>query len=80
MICTGGYKTYFVLNNTEHEISIIALKTKLPNQIMTCFYRQMKMYFDLSISDVVFIMLINVKILKIVGILAFMSRMNFVFS
>ena len=34
----------------------------------------------LSLSDVVFIMLINVKMLTIVGILTFMSRINFVLS
>ena len=34
----------------------------------------------LSLSDVVFIMLINVKMQTIIGILAFMSRINFVLS
>ena len=34
----------------------------------------------LSLSDVVFIMLINVKMPTIVGILTFMSRINFVLS
>ena len=34
----------------------------------------------LSLSDVVFIMLINVKMPTIVGILTFMSRINLVLS
>ena len=38
----------------------------------------MKKFLALSLSDVVFIMLINVKMPTIVGILTFMSRINFV--
>ena len=40
----------------------------------------MKKFLDLSLSDVLFIMLINVKMPTIVGILTFMSRINFVLS
>ena len=40
-------------------------------------YRQIKRFHALSLSDVVFIMLINATI---VGILTFMSRINFVLS
>ena len=40
----------------------------------------MKTFLTLSLSDVVFIMLINVKTPTIVGILTFMSRINFVLS
>ena len=40
----------------------------------------MKKFLALNLSDVVFIMLINVKMPKIVGILTFMSRINFVLS
>ena len=40
----------------------------------------MKKFIVLSLSDVVFIMLINVKMPTIVGILTFMSRINFVLS
>ena len=40
----------------------------------------MKRFLALSLSDVVFIMLINVKMPTIVGILTFMSRINFVLS
>ena len=54
-------------NSTEHEIST-AHKLK---------YLQMKKFLDSSRLDVVFIMLINVKMPTIVGILTFMSRINF---
>ena len=37
-------------------------------------------FLALSLSNVVFIMLINVKMPTIVGILTFMSRINFVLS
>ena len=40
----------------------------------------MKKFLALSLSDVVFIMLVNVKMQTIVGILTFMSRINFVLS
>ena len=43
-------------------------------------YRQMKKFLALSLPDVVFIMLINVKMPTIVGILTFMSRINFMLS
>ena len=49
----------------------LLLKTKI---------RQMKKFLALSISDVVYIMLINVKMPTIVGILTFMSRIDFVLS
>ena len=39
---------------------------------------KIKKFVALSLSHVVFIMLINVKIPSIVGILTFMSRINFV--
>ena len=60
-----------MLNSTEHEISTAHKKV---------IYRQMKEFLALSLSDVVFIMLINVKMPTIVGILTFMSRINFVLS
>ena len=40
----------------------------------------MKKFLALSLSDLVFIMLINVKMPTTVGILTFMSRINFVLS
>ena len=36
-----------------------------------------KDFLDLKLSDVAFILLINVKVPTIVGILTFMSRINF---
>ena len=52
-----GYKTYFMHNSIEHEIS-------------TAHYNKMKIknVFAFKLSDVVFIMLINVKMPTIVGI------------
>ena len=60
-----------MLNSTEHEISTAHEKLK---------YRQIKKFLALSVSDVVFIMLINVKMSTIVGILTFMNWINFVLS
>ena len=68
-----GYKTIFMLNSTEHEIS-----TAHKNKNTLC--QQMKKFFAFSHSDVVFIVLINVKMQTVVGILSFMSRLNFVLS
>ena len=48
-----------MLNSTEHIISTAHKKLK---------YRQMKNFLALSLSDVVFIMLINVKMTTTVGI------------
>ena len=42
--------------------------------------QQIKKFLALSLPDVVFIMIINVKMPKIVGILTFMSRINFMLS
>ena len=66
-----GYKTFFMLKLTEHEISTAHKNFK---------NRQIKKFIALSLSDVVFIMLINVKMPTIVGILTFMSRIKFVLS
>ena len=43
-------------------------------------FQQIKKFLALSLSGVVFIMLINAKMPTIVGILPFMSRINFVLS
>ena len=40
----------------------------------------MKKFLHFSLSDVVFIMLMNIKMPTIVGILIFMSKLNFVLS
>ena len=61
-----GYKSNFMLNSTEHGIQLL-IKTKIP---------KMKKFLALSLSGVVFIMLINVKMPTIVGTLTFMSRIN----
>ena len=58
-----------MLNSTEHEIST-AHKNKNTNKEVSA----------LSLSDVVFNMLINVYMPTIVGILTFMSSINFVLS
>ena len=65
---TQGYN-FFMLNSTEHAISTAHKKLK---------YQQIKKCHALSLLTVVFIMLINVKI--IFGILTFMSRINFILS
>ena len=63
------YKTFFTFK-VEHEIST-AHKTKIPTN---------EQVFALSLSDNVFIMLINDKMSAFVGILTFMRRINFVLS
>ena len=67
-----GYKTFLVLNSAEHEIS-----TAHKNQIPT--NKEIKILV-LNLSDVGFIMLINVKMPTIVVILTFMSSINFYLS
>ena len=62
-----GYKTFFMLSSSEHKFHLL-IKTKMPK------------FLALSLSDVVFIILINVKMRTIVGILTFMSRINFLLS
>ena len=56
-----------MLNSTEHEISI-AHKTEMLKH---------DSYLLLQNSDIVFILLINVKMLTIVSILTVMSMINF---
>ena len=65
-----GYKTFFMFNSID----------KMSTAHKEIKYRQMNKFLALSLSDVVFIMLINVKMLTIVGILTFISRINFVLS
>ena len=61
-----GYKTFFMLKSTEHKISTKMLKNKD--------------FLAFKLSDVVFIMLIIVKMPTIVGILIFMSMISFMLS
>ena len=56
------------------------LSTKFQLTIKKVKYRQIKKFLALSLADAVLIMLINVKMPTIVGILKFMSRLNFVLS
>ena len=65
-----GYKTFSCSTKLSKKFKLL-IKLK---------YRQIKKFLALSLSDGVFIMLINVKMPTIVGILAFMSRINFVLS
>ena len=57
-----------MLISTEHEIQLL-IKTKITT---------IKKFLALSLSDVVFIMLINGKMPTIAGIFTFMSKINFV--
>ena len=56
------YKTFPMLNSTEYEIPTAHKKLK---------YRQIKTFLALSLSDIAFIMLINVKMPTILQLLAF---------
>ena len=58
-----------MLNPTEHEIQLLIKTIMLKNK-----------YLAFKHSDVVFIMLINIKMPTIVGILTFMGMMNFILS
>ena len=66
-----GYKTVFMLNSTEHEISTAHNKLKCW-KIMT--------FLAFKLSGVWFIKLINVKMPTMAGILPFMSLINFMLS
>ena len=57
--------------STQLSTKFQLIKTKIPTK---------KKFLASSLSDFVFIMLINVKMPTIVGILTFMSRTNFVLS
>ena len=59
---------FFMLNSTEHEISTAHKMKMLKNSLLA-----------LKCSDTVFIQPINVKMPTIVGILTFMSWINFMF-
>ena len=61
-------KTFFMLNSAEHVILTA----------QNC--RKIKIVHALKLSDVEFIMPINVKMPTIVVILTFMSLINFMFS
>ena len=66
-----GYKTIFMLSSTEHGISA-AHKNKHDKKI--------KSFLAFKLSDVVSIMLLNVKMSTINGILTFMSMISCMIS
>ena len=49
-------------------------------KVIKLYYRQVKKFVALSLSDIVFIMLINVKMPTIFCISTFISRINIVLS
>ena len=70
-----------VLLTGPEVIKLFSCSTQLSTkfQLLTKIkYRQMMIFLALSLSDVVFVMLINVKMPTIVGILTFMSSIDFV--
>ena len=62
-----GYKTFLCSNQRSTKFQLL-IKLK---------YQHMKKFLALCFSDVIFIMLINVKMPTIVGILTFISIMKF---
>ena len=60
-----------MLNTTEHEIIQLLMKTNMV---------KIKTSIAFKFSDGVFVMLTNVKMQTFVGILTFMSMINFMFS
>ena len=64
------YKTFFMFNSAEHELSMF-IKTKM---------LKIKTFHAFKPSYVVFIMLINVYMPTVVGILTFMSMINFILT
>ena len=69
MIWPRGYKLFSCSTRLSRKFQLL-IKTKIPT----------KKFLAVSLSDVAFIMLINVQMPAIVGILTFMSRINFVLS
>ena len=61
-------------------IKCFSCSTQLSTKLQLLIKTELKKFLALSLSDVLFIMLINVKMPKIYGILTFMSRINFVIS
>ena len=58
---------FFILNSAEHKISTAHKKLKCSKTLF---------FLGFKLSDVVFILLINVEMPTIVGILTLMSRIN----
>ena len=78
-----AFKYFYFLSSGPEGIKLFSCSTQLSTKFQLLIklkYRQIKMILALGLSAVVFIMLINVKMPTIVGILTFMSRINFVLS
>ena len=60
--------------------NFFSCSAELSTKFQLLINKKIKKFLVLSLSGVVFIMLINVKMPTIVGILTFMSRINFVLS
>ena len=73
LICTSGPEVIKLFSCSTQ----LSMKFQL---LIRLKYQQIKKFLALSLSDVVFIMLINVKMPTSVAILTFMSRINFVLS
>ena len=70
-MCGNGERSGSVLNSTEHDIISHMKKTQMLKTMP---------FLALKLLKNAFILLINVKMPTIVGILTFMSRINFKFS
>ena len=71
--CSGPevIKLFFTLDSSEHKFQLLIKTETLKKRVVSHAF---KLSYD------IFIMLINVKMPTIVGILTFMSRINFVLS
>ena len=65
-----GYKTFFSSTQLSMNFQLLIKTKMLKNKTFLAF----------KLADVLFIMLISVKMPSIVGILTFLSRINFVLS
>ena len=71
-----------ILSSDPEVIKLFSCSTQLSTKFQLLIKAKIltKKFLVLSLSDVVFIMLINVKMPTTVGILTFMSRINFMLS
>ena len=66
-----GYKTFFMLNSTEHEIS---------NAPKFKYIKKIQLFSGSDKPRMLFLQLINVKMPTTVGILTVMNRKNFMLN
>ena len=74
---------FSLLRSGPEVIKLFVCSTQMSTEFQLLIklkYRQIKKFHALNLSDVVFIMLVNVKMPTIVGILTFMSRINLLIS